>query len=484
MPTVNLLPKEDRDREKKEQEFAHKQANKVDIVFTNPAKQAVTPILPKANLPHESLWERLFGKPRIKKPVVPTHGSGLGPKIIPSPSLLPSSAPTVVAHLPQPLPKTPSTGGFWSRFFGGGTKSTKTVPTPPVHTKNGNAKPSPSFAPNLLGGQLPEAEPLPTPPTPIVKKDPSPFVQVPKPPTPPAPPIIPPRTNVIASGTIDTSKPPAPKHSGVEFTDIKKVPEKKVEFGKDSVTLLPEEFRPREAQIETKLVSTVLGSIIVSAAIVGGALFVLSLFQLGADTDLDSAQRQAQETVGKINNKTGIRTEGETLQKTMDMVSGLLDRHVYWTKWLGVLETRTNVGIQWDGMAINAPLRTVTLSGLGTSLTAVAQQIVALRKTSQVESVSITSVENKKKPNDAEALNAFTFKADIKLKGGYVEEVADPTDASKKMNLTRGVITFTREEAEYDEQKKQSAPVSSLDLQTLFENGSNPADSKLPITNF
>lgn len=473
MPDVNLLPHEDRDREKKEQELAHKQAKKVDIVFTNPAKEEKSPILPKAILPHESWWERLFGKPKVKPTPAPKPPVSGGPKIIPSPSLLPSKEPTVVAHLP-PAPSGGRQRGFWGRLFGrGAVKPKNVVPLPPAHTKTLLPKESPNIAPNLLGGGMMDNPPPaggPTPPPPI-KKAPSPFIQPPKPPAPVAPPIVPPRTNVIASGTISTPKPIGATHGRVEFSDIKKEPEKKkVETGKDSVTLLPEEFRPREAQIETKLVSTVLGSIIVSAAIVAGALFVISIFQLEADNSLDIQQRNAQGIVSKINGKSAVRAEGENLQKTMEMVVLLLDRHVYWTKWFGVLEARTNVGIQWDGMEINAPLKTVTLSGVGSSITAVAQQIVALRKTPQVESVSITGVEQKKKTGSTDVASAFTFIADIRLKQGYDQEVVDHADASKKITLTRGVITFTRQEAEYDAVTSTSAPTeTSLDLQRLFE---------------
>ncbi|MBI5135221.1 hypothetical protein HZA86_03235 [Candidatus Uhrbacteria bacterium] len=458
MPDVNLLPGDQRDRERKEQELLKKAPRKVEIALTNPAKDPKAPILPPAHLPKPSLWERLFGPPKKSKVALPPKAVT---PISSSPSLLPKPPAKVIQppiHSPKP--------SWWSKLWApkpiGAAKAKAPTPPTPVPAQPHHEVP---VAPNLLHGvSAPPSSPFVLPPQ---SPPPAKPLSTAKSPTPPMPiRSAPPAPSVISGGTISAT--PTPTKTPVKFTkpDKEKEPEKKT-TGKDSVTLLPEEFRPREAQIETKLVSTVLGSVIVAAAIVAAALFVLDLFKLTADNDLEKARRAADDIVRSINQKADMRSQGEQLQKKMAVAGQLLDRHIYWTKWLAVLEARTNVDVQWSKMVVDAGNGTVQLDGTGKSFTVVAQQIVAWRETPAVDTVVVTSASGGAAQEGD--LPKFSFTAKIKMKEQYTQDIPDPDNPGTTITITRGVITTTRQEAEAD-QKAASKKSASLDLQALFNN--------------
>jgi len=466
VPDVNLLPGDQRDRERKEQELIKKAPKKIEIALTNPPKDPKISVLPPAHLAKLSIWERLFGAPKKPKPVL----SAKPPvPISASPSLLPTPpAKKVVA----PIHSGASHEPWWKALFGSKPAAPKLkAPVPPTPVPPVRSERTPPIAPNLLRGVPSMPSPFVLPPTP---PGPKPLPPAPaKVPTPPMPiRSAPPAPQVVATGTIAPIPSPAFNKSSLKFTkpEKEKEPEKKT-VTKDSVTLLPEEFRPREAQIETKLVATVLGSVVVAAATVAAVLFVLSLIGLAVDNDLETARRAADEIVRSINQKADIRAQGEDLQKKIGISGQLLDRHLYWTKWLSVLEGHTNREVQWTRMEVDALSRSVQLEGLGKSMTAVAQQIVAWRETPAVESVTVTAVsggESKTSGLVQGALPVFSFSATIAIKDHYTQEMPDPEVPDKTLSITRGVITTTRQEAEIDSKAAQQNAVS-FDMKELFE---------------
>jgi len=440
VPDVNLLPRDQREKERKELELARHAPKRVDIVLTNPPKEAPSPFK-KTMLLKETFWQKLFKKPGASKPPVtlipPKPLAGLSS----SPSLLPTKEPIkeIVAK-PLPGPKL----SLWSRLFGSGSK--KPVPVAPKAPGGVPHAPAPVSTPfvkgpNLLEQQFPPSAPKPQSPV----APPPPKKASPTPPIPPKPAA--PAPNLATAEHQQFSS--LPKGNKVKFTQVKS--EEKPKESR-AVSLLPDELRPRDGDVETKLVLTVIAALFIAAGIVGGGLFVVKSLRLGAETQFQNVMSEQRQKLAEFSSKEADLAAGELIQKKISVVDQLLDNHVYWTKWLAWLEAKTDPGVQWAKMSAQADQQSLVLSGSGENLLAVARQVIAFRAMAGVREVKITSATASMKDESLPESEGGTFSMTIEvtLEPSYVEEVPDPQDSSKTIQIHRGMFTTTREEALYD----------------------------------
>lgn len=463
MPDVNLLPREDREKERKELEHARKNPKHVDIALTNPPKPESID-LKKPKLPTLSFWDRLFGKPKSLPKVAPPPPKGPLAPMHSAPSLLPVTQKKEPEKIIAKVSQAPKPS-FWSRLFGKYT----TVKIPAPKAPEG-AKKAPADAPNpfVKGPNLLDASHPPHPdPLPKGRGDSSEAPKPPKP-IPPAPPqAASPKINLNTGDHAQLST--IPKGNRVKFTQVHT--EEKKPQDSSGVSLLPQELRPKDGEVETKLIITIIASVVFASALVGAGLYIVNILKIGAETELAKVMDQTNAYNNQVAQKIKIKEQGTVLQEAIARLQSLLDRHVYWTKWFAVLEQTTHASVQWTKFTYNTKDRVVDLEGVGDSFLAVAEQIVAWRTTPQIESVVITGAARSDTQDEQSSL---LFKAHIILKDQYSIEEDDPEKPGTKRTITRGVLTTSAQEA------ATGAPETSGNTTPTPENNS-ATDSTLPF---
>ncbi len=435
MPDVNLLPREDRDKERKELEHARKNPKHVDIALTNPPKLESSD-LKKPKLPTLSLWDRLFRKPKSPAKSGPLPPKGPAAPMHAAPSLLPSTQKKEPEKIVAKVSQAPKPS-FWQRWFGKKTPVKVSAPAVPSGPHKAPVDgPNPFVkGPNLLDTTPHKVAPIAPAPS---------FVAVPPKPPKPIPPAPPqgalPKINLNDNEHAQLST--IPKGNRVKFTQVHAEEKKSQNSG--GVSLLPQELRPKDGEVETKLIITIIAAVVFASAVVGAGLYIVNILKIGAETELAKVMEQTNAYNNQVAQKMKIKEQGTALQDSIARLQSLLDRHVYWTKWFAVLEKTTHASVQWTKFTYNTKDRIVDLEGMGDSFLAVAEQTVAWRTTPQIEAVVITGAARSDTQDEQSPL---LFKAHITIKDKYSVEEDDPQKPGTKRTITRGVLTTSAEEA-------------------------------------
>lgn len=361
MPEVNLLRDTlPEDEKKTEQEKRKARSGKIPV--TNPA--LVTPPASTAQLARGvgSRLRRVFAVfGRSKKPVPTPHILSMGP--IP--------APVDAAKVEKPQPMRPA-------------KQQKALPPPPQ--------------PPRLPVTMTPGLPTPGTSTPKVPMPLQPKVPVPVQARPPA---MSGSTPAVASTVKNT---PATSHEAQGGGDA--------DGSIPSVNLVPEELQS-SAGSKSKLITLgfIAGITIMLIAIASvGMMLVQNALHKQAVAIQDDIQRIDQNLKGLIDQKR----KAQTLHQDTLRAIGLLEKHIYWTRFLAQLEAVTVDTVVFHNLTADQSGR-VTVNASGKDFRSVARQLVAFQKDNTfIKEASITSASAK----DDKGVMVVDFTATLTLQDG------------------------------------------------------------------
>lgn len=285
------------------------------------------------------------------------------------------------------------------------------VPHPP-HVKPAQGPLAPVHTPGALPKPKPPAPP-PAPPPPMqrptIKQEEQPhrFVQTlpsqppPAPGFPPAPPKPPvPMPKQFAPAPQDArpkilNEPIKPKASLGRGTILAQEEKGKKERevapvagandgrqelvrGGAGVNLLPEDFivrfNPKKRLLEILLVG------VVCAGLTGGALFALSWYELRIVEHRIEVQQDIATVERDIGGLRAMQQDAIAAKEAADAIRKLLGGHVRWTNFFAYLERYTTTDVYYTGGFSGTTAGALTLTAVGRSYTAVAQQLTAFQE--------------------------------------------------------------------------------------------------------
>lgn len=354
MADINLLPEELREKEKKEIEAAGKQGRASAMKMSQPRPEPLEPTKPAR--PRLSLWARFGGK---KKAVTP------------------KPAPVVTVQ-----PASPK-----SRSEPGQGEQAHRDPKP---------APMPTVAPDLLAASAGQAErngsrgePSPAP---VVKARPLP----PPPPVPPSEPVP-----VAPASSSDRAKPKRTfrlfsrrsheaKDRKLEPRDTVTTPAAEAPSDQTNldVNLIPEGLANQEEQNFLKRLVRSGGLVALTLAVVGLAYLGIIWYKVTVNRQVDGVTAEVNQLEGTIAAIQADTERAGSLQQRLDLVSGLLDRHQYWTELFAILEAHTIDDVYYTNFSM-AGTEKVVLTAVGKDYQSVARQLVAFQQASD----AITGVE-------------------------------------------------------------------------------------------
>lgn len=303
---------------------------------------------PEPKLPSRfSIWLRsLRNKPPAKE----------APKVEP---VKPEEKPKIPSIRVAAPPKSPTPEDIFSEIDEPDLKSDA---VPPVKNIDDGILP----APKPLSVAPPPATPAP-PPTPALK-------------SPPPSPI--------------PSEKPAPK-----LADKIKFRSKAVKKGEfeppfnnrgSLVNLIPMELR-QSIDPRSKLISLGI-ALCGSLVLIGGIYASLTLYRTSILEKIQLLRAERMGVEQQINDLKPQQREAIDVSNKLKLVSGLLDSHIYWTKFFSKLEQYTIDEVYYTGAIAGSLGGQMTLSAVGTSFSSPARQLIALEAADDfVSSVTITA---------------------------------------------------------------------------------------------
>jgi len=181
-----------------------------------------------------------------------------------------------------------------------------------------------------------------------------------------------------------------------KFSGRKKTKNEKVTAPKDQpinerldVNLIPDELaRYPELELPKKLFTN--GMIIfVTLLLVIGAYLGITWYQFKITQEIKESEAEILSINEEISNYEKDKKEALELQQYLQVVRGLLDNHVYWTKFFSLLEEYTLDEVYYNSFSMSGKDELV-ISAVGKDYNSVAKQLVALQQASGfVKSVKI-----------------------------------------------------------------------------------------------
>lgn len=355
MAEINLLPDELREKEKKELESVRKKPKRFEIEVSRPQKEKVK--LPfKVSPP--SLLSRLFAK----KVAVAPPLSELAESLAEKPEKSTKEGPVEkVLHLP-PLSKPEKEEtklsskelkpSFLSRLF---TKKTKTIkpvatslkPVAEKITQEGPADEIPAYKEKELEIKWPEEK-----------------------------------------TRIDLKERVGEKERGKKYKRAEK------ESTLD-VNLIPAELAEHpELELPQRLLTSGV-VIFISILVASGFYLGISWYQYKIIRQIETLEVKIADLNEQISQAEKEKAAALELQEHLVLIRQLLDNHVYWTKFFGLLEKYTVKDVYYTNFSM-AGREQLVISAVGKNYQSVAKQLVAFQQASDfVKSVKIDAASAK-----------------------------------------------------------------------------------------
>ncbi|MFA6215884.1 MAG: hypothetical protein WC768_04930 [Patescibacteria group bacterium] len=350
MPEVNLLPDELRGSEEKELHAVHRMPKAERLEMSAPAKEDKTPAGLKT--PKPSILSRLFSqKPKAATPPpakVELAGIKTGEPLAKKP------LSDVVLHLPpaETLSAKPTPNTFSGVILG-----SRENPVPPLVAK-----------PEKKNDLIEEEKILKT----AAKA------------TPEKSPVVKPKKKSFFSGFNNlfrrkkTNKMKEGKNNKVEK------PERIVD-----VNLIPQELAEApELEVSKKLFTAGITVVAAILLVIGGYLGI-TWYQLKITQQIEGLQSELVTLTQQIVETEKGKTAATGLQNFLGVVNGLLNNHIYWTKFFTFLEKYTIDEVYYTNFSMAGQDKLV-LSAVGKDYRSVAQQLVEFQQASDfIKSVRI-----------------------------------------------------------------------------------------------
>lgn len=363
MGEINLLPEEFREKEEKELAAIKKLAKVVKIEMTSPAK-AAEPKLPEQ--PKPSLLSRLFFKKTASaKPIMP------------SPPLKP--------------PKPPELGSF--------RPIKKVLHIPAAKTAEGQAEDK--IKPPFIFGRKEKPEAVFVAPT---RPETPPFTAQEKKLIPPEEKVIEIKERIKAPhqklkfNLFFWLKPKARKEKIKKEKEIKeKIPlleKQKLVAEKErafDINLIPKELAEQQKQNLSKKLVVCSLIVFIFITLVGATYLGITWYQLYINRQIQELKSEIEDLNGQIAGYEKSKLAAVDLQQRLKLISELLNKHIYWTKFFALLEKYTVKEVYYTNFSM-AGTQKLVLSAVGKDYESVAKQLVAFQKAADfVASVDINS---------------------------------------------------------------------------------------------
>lgn len=348
----------------------------------------------------------------------------------------------------KPL-KKPSGPALWFRSLFQRLKSGKApaVGAPPPPTIPKPAKPQSSTQPrqepqdifsdiaSISGG--PEAKKTGTPPERPAPTGPQPGAFPPLPRIPPAAGISKGALNrpsgfLTIQRFLRTPSPPSPPLPRMRIPPAQppRAQPSPDEEEFSGVNLLPEEL---VTTFEPKKKLTTIGLAALATALVIGILDV-SLLLWKETQVLKTEQKRAEvtETLRKISALEGEQRKAILLKSSNDIIRQLLNRHVYWTKFLENFERYTLPTVFYPGGLTVSVGGGISLTGIAPDIETVAQQLAVYQKAADfIKDMKIDSISRNPEGGGYGFVADFTFLPDV-----YYDPVDEATTAGQGTGST------------------------------------------------
>ncbi|MFH0853744.1 MAG: hypothetical protein V1853_05055 [bacterium] len=295
-------------------------------------------------------------------------------------------------------PKLPSRFAVWLKSLRGKKKideiekeieqKPKSIKPPPIPKFEQNKSPNPEDI--FAGLDKQKLYPDNTPPlphmsdTPMLGKEPS------KPKlTKQAPPAIP---------DFSINKPkksPEPKLEKKDTPPLPPLTSKPAKSDKPTdrsflVNLLPTDFK-QSINPKSKLISLGI-TLFATIFVIGGAYALLTIYRTSIIEDIQNLRTERSGIEDQIQNLKPKQKEAIAVNSRLQIITGLLDQHIYWTKFFSKLEDYTIDDVYYTGAFSGSLSGQITLSALGGSFTSPARQLLLLEQADDfVTNVSINS---------------------------------------------------------------------------------------------
>jgi hypothetical protein len=425
MASINLLPEQMRERERKEIKRASKKPKIFDVELSRAKKEKpISSIRP----PKKSLWKVIFGKK--KKPVINQVNGMPVPRQGAKVDFLSASGGKKIKYKPVPRKKNSLRSSI------GPARSPIKSINRAIHPV-APREPLPSFKrkkPSLFAKIFGIGNKKPKPPK--VKK-----VEKQKPIAPSPPPPPPPKVKDV------------PKPKPVKKEKYHSAP--KAEKAKFDINLIPEELLQIRYKKSRQKTVTIMMSVLIPALIITGLFVIIdqqqrlidrNIIQLNDDRDKLNEYFERFENVQKKNIK---------LQDKLLTINELLQKHIYWTKFFSLLERYTLDDVHYTDFTADTSGQFVlpAVSSLGDEKDVedriadgyykAAQQIVALGQADDfVDSVSVDNLEVVY--GDTSGANGIKFELNIGLIDGvFIEEDDSNSIIINTDNLSGEVVVST-----------------------------------------
>jgi hypothetical protein len=250
---------------------------------------------------------------------------------------------------------------------------------------------------SVFGMQKETKQPSPPPPKPqpVVPQEPRPALS-PK----PQPVFLPKKESL-----------PPPKVVQPQTQPVRKgIPPVKNRFG---ITLIPEEAVSPEEARRPRQKAILVAIIVILVLVLGGSFGLLKWYQGKFVLELENIEKDIASIEKQITSLDEAKNRAEILQKQFVVADKLLAKHVYWTEVFSFMEKNTVPDVYFKNF-VGGVDGSVSLSGIGKSYRAVAEQIVSLREAENAEKISITSASASVAPTGE--TTEVNFDAKLKLK--------------------------------------------------------------------
>lgn len=162
---------------------------------------------------------------------------------------------------------------------------------------------------------------------------------------------------------------------------FKKKTKKLVNLNADAldVNLIPKDLI-KYPEVELPKIYVRSGSVIfITFLVVIAGYLGITFYQINISRQIKNLEISIASLDEQINSFDTDKQNAVRLQRRIELVRGLLDKHIYWTKFFGLLEKNTIKDVYYTNFSM-AGQEKLIISAVGKDYTAVAQQLVAFEE--------------------------------------------------------------------------------------------------------
>lgn len=232
------------------------------------------------------------------------------------------------------------------------------------------------------------------------------------------------------------------------------------------VSLMPSELEGKAPPDLGRGLMILAFALVIETVIIGAAYFFTSRAVDARVARQAELQAQIDQLDKAVAAQEAEAKEAAAYNGQVNAAKEALDRHLYWTKFFALLESKTRPTVKYLNFSGDADTGTVTLDAVGRTYRDVAEQIVTLREEKSIADVRTTSAAAQITDTGEVTGVSFTmvvrFKPEAWIKGA--DETAPAVAAAKECG-TASALGLTNDEATACfEERLRSCQLASLNV--------------------